>query len=31
MGEAVSIRVFVVDDHQLFLTGVEAELSVAVE
>ena len=27
MGEAVSIRVFVVDDHQLFLTGVEAELS----
>ena len=27
MGDAMSIRVFVVDDHQLFLTGVEAELS----
>lgn len=27
MGDTVSIRVFVVDDHQLFLTGVEAELS----
>jgi len=27
VGDTVSIRVFVVDDHQLFLTGVEAELS----
>ncbi len=27
MDKAVNIRVFVVDDHQLFLTGVEAELS----
>ncbi len=27
MDEAVTIRVFVVDDHRLFLTGVEAELA----
>lgn len=27
MGDPVTIRVFVVDDHRLFLTGVEAELS----
>ena len=31
MGEALNIRVFLVDDHRLFLSGVEAELSQYVE
>ncbi len=31
MGQSMNVRVFLVDDHQLFLTGVEAELSEHVE